>query len=434
MSDPYRNSLYNENRQESINYLVDKSIYETKTLLSTYKMPRSNKLIDCLNGYSKEQLYRLSEINGIYIKKSWNKTLLVDTIDREIAKTMTERVCSFTDEELELLNLFLSDTFQSNERSLEEFNFYTLVYPTAVKLGLLFIASLSNEVVTVHTDELRHTINQIQTIRKTQAVQRFKKIERLIECAVDLYGVVSFNMIIQLWRVLYPNEKVTIESYDLFHSCIHIILAQDSYFLLYNNHLASMEFSTKPEAEVFLKGVEHYFQGDYYIPSKNELEDYLEGPFRQNDLAYRRLRKFVEQSSDFPEDVMETIDYHLKFGSGFSSVVNELYESVTLRFKTQNNADQFAQLYVSVMNSSRSWQFRGYTRLELSDRFKGIVARYDNVDSSLLVNNTLEHRFSKPLFDVDLLQVPVHNPYKNVSRNDPCPCGSGKKFKKCCGR
>ncbi|WP_374049457.1 SEC-C metal-binding domain-containing protein [Neobacillus sp. OS1-33] len=21
-----------------------------------------------------------------------------------------------------------------------------------------------------------------------------------------------------------------------------------------------------------------------------------------------------------------------------------------------------------------------------------------------------------------------------MSRNDPCPCGSGKKYKKCCGR
>lgn len=26
------------------------------------------------------------------------------------------------------------------------------------------------------------------------------------------------------------------------------------------------------------------------------------------------------------------------------------------------------------------------------------------------------------------------NPYKNIGRNDPCPCGSGKKFKKCHGR
>jgi hypothetical protein len=28
-------------------------------------------------------------------------------------------------------------------------------------------------------------------------------------------------------------------------------------------------------------------------------------------------------------------------------------------------------------------------------------------------------------------QVPVHSPPK-VGRNDPCPCGSGKKYKKCC--
>lgn len=28
--------------------------------------------------------------------------------------------------------------------------------------------------------------------------------------------------------------------------------------------------------------------------------------------------------------------------------------------------------------------------------------------------------------------VTAHNPYRNVGRNDPCPCGSGKKFKKCC--
>ena len=26
------------------------------------------------------------------------------------------------------------------------------------------------------------------------------------------------------------------------------------------------------------------------------------------------------------------------------------------------------------------------------------------------------------------------DPYANVGRNDPCPCGSGKKFKNCHGR
>jgi preprotein translocase subunit SecA len=29
---------------------------------------------------------------------------------------------------------------------------------------------------------------------------------------------------------------------------------------------------------------------------------------------------------------------------------------------------------------------------------------------------------------------PVRRSEPKVSRNDPCPCGSGKKYKKCCGR
>jgi hypothetical protein len=32
----------------------------------------------------------------------------------------------------------------------------------------------------------------------------------------------------------------------------------------------------------------------------------------------------------------------------------------------------------------------------------------------------------------DGTQGQAFNPFKNVGRNDPCPCGSGKKFKKCC--
>ena len=29
---------------------------------------------------------------------------------------------------------------------------------------------------------------------------------------------------------------------------------------------------------------------------------------------------------------------------------------------------------------------------------------------------------------------PVHRDMPKVGRNDPCPCGSGKKYKNCCGR
>jgi preprotein translocase subunit SecA len=32
------------------------------------------------------------------------------------------------------------------------------------------------------------------------------------------------------------------------------------------------------------------------------------------------------------------------------------------------------------------------------------------------------------------LSLPIHRETPKVGRNSPCPCGSGKKFKNCCGR
>jgi len=33
----------------------------------------------------------------------------------------------------------------------------------------------------------------------------------------------------------------------------------------------------------------------------------------------------------------------------------------------------------------------------------------------------------------EAIPSPVRQPQPKVGRNEPCPCGSGKKYKKCCG-
>ena len=44
-------------------------------------------------------------------------------------------------------------------------------------------------------------------------------------------------------------------------------------------------------------------------------------------------------------------------------------------------------------------------------------------------------RFTGPFTDgPSSLLVPVKRVEKKIYPNDPCPCGSGKKYKNCCGR
>jgi len=48
----------------------------------------------------------------------------------------------------------------------------------------------------------------------------------------------------------------------------------------------------------------------------------------------------------------------------------------------------------------------------------------------------LEPDKPEDITDLEILLTP-HKPMtaeNKVGRNDPCPCGSGKKYKKCCGR
>jgi preprotein translocase subunit SecA len=46
-----------------------------------------------------------------------------------------------------------------------------------------------------------------------------------------------------------------------------------------------------------------------------------------------------------------------------------------------------------------------------------------------------EHRKQLPTEEEPKLPPPVepiHKDRKDIGRNDPCPCGSGKKYKQCC--
>lgn len=64
-----------------------------------------------------------------------------------------------------------------------------------------------------------------------------------------------------------------------------------------------------------------------------------------------------------------------------------------------------AKLITNVYNSLPSWENNGWSPQELLERMAGKKVFYNERGDVM-----------------------------KVGRNDPCPCGSGKKYKKCCGR
>jgi len=76
-------------------------------------------------------------------------------------------------------------------------------------------------------------------------------------------------------------------------------------------------------------------------------------------------------------------------------------------FEGMEQASATTRLIVDVLNNTRLWNNYGHTPRGLSAAMK----------SNLLPFPTTQPRRAR-----------------KTGRNEPCPCGSGKKYKNCCGR
>lgn len=72
-------------------------------------------------------------------------------------------------------------------------------------------------------------------------------------------------------------------------------------------------------------------------------------------------------------------------------------------------------------------------RVQTEKRLKEVSAIFEEKGWKFIIG--LEPDEPEDITDLEILLTP-HKPMiaeNKVGRNDPCPCGSGKKYKKCCG-
>ena len=76
------------------------------------------------------------------------------------------------------------------------------------------------------------------------------------------------------------------------------------------------------------------------------------------------------------------------------------------------------------------------------DMFDAMTAAIEEDTVRLLLHVKIEQKIEREQVakvtgtnkDTSLAKTPVKRDTKKIQRNDPCPCGSGKKYKNCCGR
>ena len=132
-------------------------------------------------------------------------------------------------------------------------------------------------------------------------------------------------------------------------------------------------------------------------PAVLKLRNYLDEnvPDSQNDYYY---------ADAVIEDLISYMSFEISNGP---EMVNNLLEILESHGCVPNEAhlNRLIELLMNMYNSTPSWANNGWAPVELKDAMSGRKSFYDESGKR-----------------------------KKIGRNDPCPCGSGKKYKHCCGR
>ena len=180
----------------------------------------------------------------------------------------------------------------------------------------------------------------------------------------------------------------------------------------------------------------------------NDYKEILE--FANNNLIKNDLELEAINNKQ-PEEVIDVIAKQVILE--YESKLEELPEEVTAEFEkviTLQVLDNYWMEHINTMSHLREGiHLRGYAQedplraytMEGFDLFDSMLQKIDKDVSILLLKAEVRHNIerkevSKKKITNDSDETVKSTPKRStkVGRNAPCPCGSGKKYKQCCGK
>ena len=244
--------------------------------------------------------------------------------------------------------------------------------------------------------------------------ERRERISYLISClraAAILYGVAPVDILLEL---IHRNPKV------------HVTEAELSKLVLW----------LPPEfAEFVLTGGKFYhnvFWGndrkllqwqedkEYYIPTLDEIRQLGTMGYLSESGPLQRFVDFLNSKLGFPIQAAEyfgaLIQTTMSTGETVQDIMNGLEDEGVLEELGKKQEKELKKQVSALWEHTRMIYNRGFTPCEL--RLKG--QRVDDVETDASAASNI----------IDLQAARKNKVYPN----DPCPCGSGKKYKHCCGK
>lgn len=229
-----------------------------------------------------------------------------------------------------------------------------------------------------------------------------------VKACTNLYGVVPMDQVIRIFNQ--QNPKMYIKSGQVFKLTTEkdwkqrmeqsqVKQKERNFF-----HHRVLEANAKSFIEASGAGK------DWYVPAREELVNYADDLYIEPTAAYQALYRKLE--SHFPPLKPVSLQQTLKevmFVMQVEAATTQAAQTLITMSGIENEQElnELIGLYSNFANHSRHWVNRGHQPVELMSQ--------------------------ENLMPLPNVPYEISGDNEKVGRNDPCPCGSGKKYKKCCG-
>lgn len=193
---------------------------------------------------------------------------------------------------------------------------------------------------------------------------------------------------------------------------------------------------------------------DFYIPSVQQIDEICKLGYEASSQAYKKLESFLMKKLGLPYE--QAVSWCLQVwansyeGESPAEVINRMSE-VNIVFDSDKMMNEFIGLLMLAHNNTRMKENRGHkpselVRREFSDGIPTIVPGSSDAAAILKdaapqlqamgipVNLEGNADVTQKIMFPNGLNGESIITEKKIYPNDPCPCGSGKKYKKCCGK
>lgn len=262
-------------------------------------------------------------------------------------------------------------------------------------LGFLYSERRGGSSVFYMPKEIRAVYSELRAMGFDQLKERYDLLHTFVQAAINLYGVIDQHEFIELFNH-YNKKKTDIE--ELF-PCILRHISTGAPYCLWEDYIVSDDLEENNFECVKLL-LAHIGDKPRYTPPHAEFLRYYDFGYYERTpyitcLQNFLVKKFQVKTSDACEIVSE-IQYLCSDEAPMQAVFDMLDEYGVLI--VEDHVQELIQLIIDVSNNSRRWTDNGHTPSE--------IRQYSMMKSG----------------------------EKKIDGNDPCPCGSGKKYKDCCGR